>query len=47
MFHSKKTQVDFKRATQKFLDAKKDSRARAHALRILLGKSKTNICNIL
>lgn len=36
MFHSKKAQVDFKKATQKFLDGKKDSRSRAHALRTLL-----------
>ena len=38
MFYSKKPAVDFKRVTQKFLDAKKDSRSRAHALRILLGR---------
>ena len=38
MFHSKKAQVDFKRVTQKFLDAKKESRQRANALRTLLGK---------
>ena len=38
MFHSKKAQVDFKRVTQKFLDAKRESRQRANALRTLLGK---------
>lgn len=38
MFHSKKAQVDFKRVTQKFLDAKRESKQRANALRTLLGE---------
>ncbi|CAB3994423.1 ral GTPase-activating subunit alpha-2 isoform X2, partial [Paramuricea clavata] len=42
MFHSKKAQVDFKRVTQKFLDAKKESRQRAHALRTLLDNFETH-----
>ncbi|XP_028395941.1 ral GTPase-activating protein subunit alpha-2-like isoform X2 [Dendronephthya gigantea] len=42
MFHSRKGQVDFKRVTTKFLDVKRESRQRAHALRILLDNYETH-----
>ena len=42
MFHSKKEKVDFKRVTQKFLDSKRESRQRAHALRTLLDNFETH-----
>ena len=46
MFHSKKEKVDFKRVTQKFLDSKRESRQRAHALRTLLGEIFCSVLHI-
>ena len=47
MFHSKKEKVDFKRVTQKFLDPKRESRQRAHALRTLLGEILRTLLSVL